>query len=129
MNINVAFSYLSKQNCFYYYYFLKWINRIDSPNSWPKLYLGSTPELSFKTIIITIFIHTLTRVNSCWPSWLVTWALPRSTPVSGFKIMIITTFILTLIQVDPLGPWLKPYPRLTPESSFKTMIIITFMLC
>jgi len=88
-------------------------SRIDPLNLWPEPFHGLTPELSFKTIIITFFIHTWTRVN---PSWPMTWALPRSTHKLSFKIMIITIFMLTLTQVDPPDMRSRPYPRLTLES-------------
>ena len=77
-------------------------------------------KLSFKTIIITIFIFTLTRVNgpNLWPGFSYELTLKL-----GFKTIIITTFILTLTHVN--GP--DPQPGSSLDSSFKT-IIITFSL-
>jgi hypothetical protein len=91
--------------------------QIDSFDLWPKPYLGLTPELDFKIMIITTFIHMLIRVNSCWPSRPVTWALPWSFLKLGFKTLIIDIFILCWsrsIRVDPFDMWLGPCLESTP---------------
>jgi hypothetical protein len=70
--------------------------------------------LSFRNIIIIIFIHMLIQVN-------------ESIPESSFKTTLIIIFILTLIQVnDQLDPWSKSGSGSTPESGFKTMILTLF---
>jgi hypothetical protein len=61
-------------------------------NPWPE----SAFKLSFKIIIIIIFIHKLTWVNLSWPFQPVTYVLPRVNPKLSFKTMIISIFTLTL---------------------------------
>jgi hypothetical protein len=81
-------------------------------------------------MIITTFIHTLTRVNPCWPSQPVTWALSRLTTKMSFKTMIITIFIFTLTWVNLNWPsWSMTGALAWVDHQIKAMIIITFILC
>jgi len=96
------------------------VSQVDPPDPWPKPYLGSTLESGFKTMIITTFIHALTRVIPCWTFWPMTWAMPRSASKLGFKTMIIT-FILTLTWVNLYWPvWFvnRTLPMANPQIKF-----------
>jgi hypothetical protein len=75
---------------------------IDPPSLQPELCPGLTNESVFETIIITIYILTLTRVNSQLDSW--TRPYTGSTPELGFKTIIITTFILVLARINWVNP-------------------------
>ena len=70
----------------------------------------------------------LIRVNSGWPFWHMTRALPKSILELGFKNMIMTIFFFTLIRInDQPHLWPRSCLGSIAKSSFKTIIIIIFI--
>ena len=84
------------------------------------------PELGFKTMIIIIFILTLTQVNGQPHSW--TRPCPKLTFESRFKTMIIIIYFYAELDQSDLWPRPRSMTRLylvsTFELSFKTIKII-----
>jgi len=83
---------------------LTWVN--NQPHSWLESCTGSTPKLSFKTMIIIIFIITLTQVNQSNDLDLnqEPGLCPESTFELGFKTILIIVFILICSSWTILKP-------------------------
>jgi len=90
---------------------------------WPESIL----ELSFKIMIVSIFIFILTNnINGQLESW----SRPslELTLKSGFKTITIIFYIIILTRVnDQPDLSLDPSPGLIPKLSFKIMIIKFFI--
>jgi hypothetical protein len=74
------------------------LTQVDLPNIWHGSYPESTLKLSFKTMIIIIFIFMFTEVNGELYLWLE--HCPGSILESDFKIIIIIIFIFKLTLVN-----------------------------